>query len=102
MKFERVLPALRKGKKVRRAIWDVGEYIEMDVDVLIDEDGKTYTLIYRNLFETDWEIILEPRLVADYLVECPNENTVWFKEKHEVGKQPESAIIIPGSERNEV
>jgi hypothetical protein len=47
----------------------------------------------------------EPLRVADYLVQGGTADSapapVWFKATHPIGQQPEGAVMVPGSERNQ-
>lgn len=67
MKFEEVLPALRKGKKVRInvEIWvQLLGYITLDGnDVVVDKYGKLYELDLSDLNADDWEVVKEPKKV---------------------------------------
>lgn len=93
MKFEEVLPALREGKKVWRAAWNK----HSDYCLFIDDLDNGIEL--RSLLEDDWEIVQEPKLVADYFVH--SHHYTWYRETHEVGKQPKGSVMVPGTEREE-
>ena len=97
MKFEEVLPALRAGKKVRRSCWPVDDSINF----------KTMFPLHKCLARHDWEIVPEPKHLADYLVKSKHRLSVlgsyfptWIQETHEVGKQPADAVLVLGSERD--
>jgi len=53
----------------------------------------------------EWET-KEPIRVADYLVQGGTADgapaSVWFKATHPIGQQPEGAVLVPGSERDQV
>ena len=109
MRFEEVLPALREGKKVRRAAWNKHSYYCLSID---DLDNGTEL---RVLLEDDWEIVREPKRVADYLVPDftsrwvsatgrwvrPSNPDKYFRQTHEVDKQPKGSVMVPGTERDE-
>lgn len=63
MRFEEVFPALRKGKKIRRAFWWKGHYFELKSDGIANQDGKNFTFGKDDLMGDDWEIIEEKRKV---------------------------------------
>lgn len=102
MKFEDVLPALRAGGKVRLTTPN-----ELHGDGYIFSNGYHYrssdcgivNLSREYIDSHDWEIVPEPKRVADYLAPCPNMPTVWFQNTYEIGKQPVDAVLIPGTER---
>lgn len=54
MKFEEVLPALRKGKKVGRKKWDKSYYVNNYGEAYVD---------WEDLLATDWEIVKETKKV---------------------------------------
>lgn len=119
MKLEEVLPALRKGKKIRRSSW------------LKNWDSISSFSIYANepiygALDDDWEIDPEPKRVADYFVPIPQcelldpakpwfrtvlkyQSTqsvkvgdIYYRDTYAIGEQPKGSVMIPGSERNEV
>jgi hypothetical protein len=62
MKLEEVLPALREGKKIRRAYWPKGIYLTTVGDDVreIDEFDDTppnWWFTTSDLIEEDWEVI---------------------------------------------
>jgi len=94
VKFEELIPYIRKGRKFRRSSWKPDKYIffERDVpdwgDVLTDQDGISDNFF---AFETkwiiddtdDWELVPEPVRVADYFVPIPQREMLdhtkgWF------------------------
>ena len=89
--FEEVLPALRAGKKVRQKCRPRA--------VLTNESWNVQAVL-----ADDWEVVDEPKRVAEYfcksLFVVPS-GYAWFRETHEVGKQPEGAVLIPGTERTQ-
>ena len=58
MKFEEVLPALRKGKKIRLKEWGEIEYIYNP-----KEDCHGVNLSWKEFFSDDWEIVKEKKKV---------------------------------------
>jgi hypothetical protein len=55
MKFWEAVREMQDGKKIRRKIWDGGDYICMENGELIDEQGKQYLISY--VYDDDeWEI----------------------------------------------
>ena len=75
MKFEEVLPALKRGKKAKRKAWEKGDYIKKDareyikkdvrhvVEEIINQDSVTYSLTITDLEADDWEIVKETKKV---------------------------------------
>lgn len=59
MKFEEVLPALRKGKKIRRNFWWEGHYFKLTLDEIVDQEKRVFVLSRDDLFADDWEIVKE-------------------------------------------
>lgn len=59
MKFEEVLPFLRKGKKIIRGGFEDGEYIYLSKGKIIDERGFPYPFDQLDLFIDDWEVVEE-------------------------------------------
>ena len=57
MKFEEVLPALRDGKKIRKASWWEGHYFKSTLDGIIDQDGRDFVLNRGDLLCNDWEVV---------------------------------------------
>lgn len=117
MKLEEVLPALREGKKVRRTCWAPGLFVKLNYNGtnIITEIGKECNLPSFHILADDWEIVPEPKRVADYLVPDftsrwvsatgrwvrPSSPTTYFKQPYEVGSQPEGSVMVPGTEREE-
>ena len=105
MRFEEILPALREGKKVRRKDWST-----MVCWTLKAPDGRLTmgwpsgepNVSFENLAAEDWEIIQEPERVADYLYLAKFFGvSFWMKGIFEIGKQPDGAVLVPGTERTE-
>ena len=74
MKFEEVLPALRRGKKARRKNWSSAQHIRVSFnssDYLVNQDGITYS---DSIMLDNWEIVEEPRKVTyvGYVLERPD------------------------------
>ncbi len=76
MKFEEILPALRKGKKIRRKDYTPDYYIYLDNDCLDGESLKSFlptfsrivdcfSLSSKDLLADDWEIVEEPLLTEE-------------------------------------
>lgn len=65
MKFEEVLPSLKKGKRVRRNYFDEGKYIEVRRfdGFICDNYDIDYTFCLDDLNADDWEIIKETKKV---------------------------------------
>lgn len=63
MKFEEILPELRKGKKIRIKEWKEIEYIYKpeNEDDIRAEDYKAVNLSWRDFFSGDWEIVKEEK-----------------------------------------
>lgn len=57
MKFEEVLPALKKGKKIRRTSWWEGHYFRLASDRILDQGGRNIVFSKDDLFCSDWEVI---------------------------------------------
>lgn len=73
MKFEEVLPALRDGKKVRRASWE-----NKDFTLSFDDLDNSYphSLYFNDIFADDWEIVEEHEPDWEYIIE--NKCLCWF------------------------
>lgn len=57
MKFEEVLPDLRKGIKVRRKSWNKGNYIVVKEDnLIVDENNYAIPFCIDDFSADDWEI----------------------------------------------
>ena len=63
MTFEEVLPALREGKKIRKASWWEGHYFKLASDGIVDQDGKSFTFGKDDLCCSDWEVVKETKKV---------------------------------------
>lgn len=63
MRFEEILPALREGKKITKASWWEGHYVELTLDGIIDQDGRDFVLNRGDLICDDWEIVKEKKKV---------------------------------------
>ena len=62
MKLEEVLPALRKGKKIRRTFWWEGHYFKLASDGIVDQEGKSFIFSEDDLFCSDREVVEEKKL----------------------------------------
>lgn len=60
MRFEEILPALREGKKIRKASWRKGHYFELTPDGIIDQEGRGFVLSRCDLLCNDWEVVKVP------------------------------------------
>lgn len=106
MRLEEVLPALREGKKIRRKRWSPGIARAILGAVIFDTRGSMRDFCFDDVTADDWEVVLEPTRVADYLVPIIVIEG-WFvkngrryeRQTHPVGQQPEGAVMVPGSER---
>lgn len=56
MKFEDVLPAFRKGKKIRRKIWS-----RIDAHISVPDNCGCWEFTREALFADDWEVVEEPK-----------------------------------------
>lgn len=111
MKLEEVLPAIRQGKQVRRKGWD-------KFDNWLERLQASYA--WESVLEDDWEIVSvskrvgmitddyaivapKPKRVADYAVPCVplGARQLYSVQTFEIGTEPESALRIEGSERDE-
>lgn len=132
MKFEEILPEIRKGRKFRQKSWELGHYffLERDVpdwgDCLTDHNGcsENFSFDISWIIDNvdDWELVPEPVQVADYFILAPPEafssgkyHPVWkwrssqsakvcdiyYRDTYPIGKQPDGAVLVPGSERNQ-
>ena len=65
MKFEEVLPALRKGKKIRKIFWWNDHYIiwNEDNEIVASDTGKTCVFGKEDFTCADWEIVEEKKKV---------------------------------------
>jgi hypothetical protein len=112
MKFEEILPHIRKGRKVRRARWRSPYCISMlESGLIIDCDGDSRVITGKEMNADDWELVPEPVKTAAYLVRQSMRlyndkgqeviDNIWFRETHPIGQQPEGSVLVPGSEREE-
>ena len=104
MIFEEVLPALREGKKVRLARWKKGRYIYVWEGYLVNEYEAVSGLGIDAALYDDWEVVEEPKVVADYVYSTVTEFTdgeYYPVFTYEVGKEPGNAKKIEGTERIE-
>ena len=61
MKFEEVLPALRKGQKVKRKCWHSNQYL-MKNEMLYVTTNNLMSIFFGDiLLDEDWEIVDEPK-----------------------------------------
>jgi hypothetical protein len=99
MKFEEIMPALRAGKKVRLKAWANlrDEYLSL-------ADDNAELMLFQVVMD-EWEVVPEPTRVADYWVPTINrvDNTpsgCAFRHTIAIGKQPDTAVLIPGTEKD--
>jgi len=57
MKFEMAIQQMEKGKKVRRASWDVKWFIYKDGDYIINYLGNEFPIGFENYHANDWEVV---------------------------------------------
>jgi hypothetical protein len=96
-KIEEILPKIRKGSKARRKVWPSGVFH-------ISSYLSSYPgLTHEDILADDWELVPEPIRVADYLVPVPflKDAGIYAKDTHPIGQQPEGAVLVPGSEREQ-
>jgi len=104
--LEDILPQIRAGRKARRKPFSE-VYIQFDKasDAICDftKDGRwadVTELVSDDLLADDWELVPEPVRVADYLV--PNlVGDFYAKQTHPIGQQPDGAVLVPNSERDQ-
>lgn len=101
MKFEDILPQIREGRKARRTMWDDHYFISMTKSgTIFDCAGDSRVIPGIEMNANDWELVPELVRVADYLV--PNlVGDYYHKETYPIGQQPEGAVMVPNSEREE-
>jgi hypothetical protein len=108
VKFEEILPEVRKGRKVRRKAWFGNEdgYLQktalQGLSYYRDSGDVRYweEFLSDDLLADDWELVPEPIRIADYLV--PNlVGDYYLKQTHPIGQQPEGAVIVPNTERDQ-
>lgn len=65
MKFEEVLPELRKGKKIRKRFWSSDHYIIYDNNSgdIVNQNGHPYLFAQHDFNYTNWEVIKETKKV---------------------------------------
>lgn len=67
MKFEKIIPALKEGNKIKRKGWEKGQYIKIHdffvVGKIVTEDNINYALTVMDLEADDWEIVKETKKV---------------------------------------
>ena len=64
MKFEEVLPALRKGKKIKRKNRNKINYIRTgEEDLIVDENDECFPFILEDFLADNWEIVKETKKV---------------------------------------
>lgn len=80
MKFEKVLPALREGKKIRRKSWNKRNYIVVEKDnLIVDENDYAIPFCIDDFSVDDWEIVEEKKKVK--LRDLTQEQyEKWFKD----------------------
>lgn len=77
MKFEEVLPAFKKGKKIRRKEWFADHFIYREGHSVYNEDGVDYDFISSDqLLYDDWEIIEEPEPDWEHIIK--HKCLCWF------------------------
>lgn len=110
MRFEEVLPALREGKKIRLAHWDKDKCIYTYEEHLLNQHGAICSLGLDTSLYDSWEIVKEPKVVADYAVPFTDVYrhpsgvgaiSGYTIQTLEVGKVPKDALKIEGTERTE-
>jgi hypothetical protein len=61
MKFEEILPEIRKGCKARREIWRSPYFIRMtESGLMVDSDGDSRYITGKEMNADDWELVPEP------------------------------------------
>lgn len=89
MKFEEVLPALRKGYKIRDKEWPKDDHIYNKDNFLYNQQGCLVHLSSFGLLAGDWEIVEEPESTYDWDYIIKNKCLCWFgvigKEKQKLG-----------------
>lgn len=83
MKFEEVLPALRKGYKIRDKEWPKDEYIYIKDKFLYDQQCCLVHLSSFGLLAGDWEVIEEPEPEPDWEYIIKNKCLCWFWDDSE-------------------
>ena len=99
--FEDIFPDVRKGRKARRACWEKGLLVLEDDLYVLDGETLLNPIDNEDILGDDWEIVPEPRRVADYLVPIPHSDMIYAKQTHPIGQQPEGSVMVPGSEREQ-
>jgi hypothetical protein len=111
MYFEEVLPALRKGRKVRRRGYENIYMLSKDNLSLYDGEDGQYLLDAPSTFDSvffcdDWEVVPILLQVADFLV--PKQPEViagkwepfeYYRVTLPVDEAPPEAIMVPDSVR---
>ena len=122
MKFEEVLPYIRKKEWVQRANGAMKITLSPCGSEFINDDRRAIDLNDVDTFDSlfhcdDWVVTKKPIRVADYLVEVKHSahviNKIWgresvkmesvpyyIKQTHPIGQQPEGSVLVPGSERD--
>lgn len=78
--LEELLPAFRKGAKIRSSLWSKKAFIHLKDDRILDETGLPYTIPATAFYIDDWEIYQEP-IDWDYIIK--NKCLCWFWHKNE-------------------
>lgn len=78
--LEELLPAFRKGAKIRSSLWSKKAFIHLKDGRILDETGLPYIIPAIAFYINDWEIYQEP-FNWDYIIKnkCP----CWFWDSKE-------------------
>jgi len=99
MNFEEATYALINGKKVQPVGWGSNCFFYFTKNAIWHSRGKQIDSWRVYSGRTDWQIVKEPKRVADYWVPNPiAPNSAW-KRTYEIGTQPADAVLIPNSEQ---
>lgn len=67
--LEELLPAFRKGVKIRCDYWDEGKYIQLkEDDYIYDNEDDRIELSSLIIFGKSWELYKEPEIDWDYII----------------------------------
>lgn len=83
--LEELLPAFRKGAKIRCDYWDKEKYIQLKEDGYVyDDEDDRIDFSSLTIFGKSWELYQEPKSDWDYIIK--NKCLCWFWCKYEERK----------------
>ncbi len=59
MNFIEAMKAIYHDNKIRMSIWDKTDYLFLENELIVDNEGEFYEFDFRDYFADDWEICKE-------------------------------------------